>query len=228
MRIRRGGLRSKLRGKYRGRVMRRLRRKAGSGRRYQGIKYFTEMFSAGTLSTYGTSGWFTSTIDSVPNHPAYEGLFDLGTITRFDVMLVPKAGDVVQGSSSIGGYITFSENQNPFSSTYAFVAPSTQLSILSESNARIVPLDGKRTIKIKCYHPQPAASETLQPLTTSTPPAPQGPAVVAHRKSWTWMNMNNSDANLSPFGGIRYWITGNAAEAYDVYYRVYLAFKEQQ
>lgn len=217
----------------RGRKIALYRRPAVLARKYQGVKYFTEMFYAGTLATLASAvpggGWFTAALNSPINHPNYFSLYDLGTITRYDVMLIPNSGDVVWGTSPPAGSLTVSENQNPFLGTAAFQPPTSQIQILGESNSRIVPLDGKRTLKFVCRHPQPAVSQAIQPNgSTSTP---LGPATVAHRKSWTWMNLNNTDAQSALFGGIKFWVqsaAGNIGEVYSVYIRIYLAFKEQQ
>lgn len=191
-------------------------------KRYQGIKYFTEVFDAGTLPLSG--GWFTCALSSLINHTQYFGLFDLGTITRYDVMLVPLYGDAVQGSSPGTGMITVANTQNLGGTTGFFPPVTSTLALLQESKSRTVPLDGKRIIKFTCWNPKPAVSQTD---VQSTPGVFQ-PATVSTSRQWTWMNLNSGDAQNTLFGGIKYYIDNSTVEpGYKVLIRVYAAFKEQ-
>lgn len=176
--------------------------------KYSGVKYFTETFDAGFLPVSG--GWFTCALSSMINHNQYFGLFDLGYINRFDVMLVPNSGDTVLGTSPATGRITVATSQN-----FDAHIISGEPEILSEDNAKIIPLDGKRTIKLSCYRPKPNLL--------------LGPPVVEPSKQFQWLNVNTSTAQNTLFGGIKYWISGAvSAEQYQVYIRVYAMFKEQQ
>lgn len=204
---------------YRRRAGRRLRRLVRSGRpiaraarlqrKYTGVKYFTETFDAGDLPLSG--GWFTCALSSLLNHTQFFNLFDLGYITRYDVMLVPKNGDTVYGSSPPTGRITVACSQNFDGHVIA-----NELEILSEDNNKIIPLDGKRTITLRMYNPKPWI--------------PTDPVLrVEPQRQMQWLNLNQTVAQNTLFGGIKYWVSGTTQEnMYHVYIRVYAMFKEQQ
>lgn len=178
-------------------------------RKYTGAKFFTETFDAGDLPLSG--GWFTCALSSLINHTTYFNLFDLGYITRYDVILVPNNGQTVYGSSPPTGRITYAVNQN-----YDAHVIANELEILQEDNNRIVQLDGQRKITIKCYNPKPfiATDPVLR---------------VEPRRQFQWLNLNQATAQNTLFGGIKYWVSGTTQEdMYRVYIRVYAMFKEQQ
>lgn len=192
-------------------------------RMYQGIKYFTETFDAGALPQSG--GWFICALSSLVNNPQYVQLFDMGTIFRYDVMLVPMKGQVVQGiSTPYSGRITVANTQNVGGVSGYFPVIPNEVSLLQESDSKTVPLDGKRIIRFTCYNPKPALSETASATFVNA-------LTVQPNKKWTWLNLNNGQAVNTPFGGIKYWVTGDPLDPpvlpYQVLIRVYAAFKEQ-
>lgn len=202
-----------------------MRRRTGVPRplvtrkKYSGIKYFTEVFDAGALVAPG--GWFVCALGSMVNSTQYRGLFDLGTIIRYDVMLVPMNGDTVYGTSPQTGRITWANSQNIGGATGYFPAPANELAILQESDSKTLPLDGKRILKFVCRNPKPQVSEQALPTSNNA-------FTVKTNKEWTWLNMNNNDAMNVGFGGIKYYITAAATDPpYQVLIRVYAAFKEQ-
>jgi len=210
------------------RALRRMRRRAlrpmGMRKAYQGIKYFTETFSAGQLPNGG--GWFVCAINSMANAANYTGLFDLGTILRYDVLLVPRSGDTVYGTSPATGRITFTHTQNVGGTTGFFPAVPSEIALLQESACKIVPLDGKRSIRMSCYRPK---CETSQFGLTPGGVVSTTPFTVDTRKTLTWLNLNNTNAVGTLFGGIKYWISNSVDQPqYDVFIKVYAAFKEQQ
>lgn len=213
-RRRAGGLRKRMGRKRRvGRRMA-IRRPLAARKQYQGVKYFTEVFNAGTLSAGG--GIFTCALSSMLNHTQYFGLFDLGTITRFDVMLVPLYGDIVAGTSAAPGRLTWSTSQNTDVST-----PGNELQLLQNSDSKTVPLDGKRKIVIKCYKPK-AQIQGVTPAGAILPYVPK-------RSGWDWLDLNNATGQNTLFMGIPYFLTQPlpADPGYQVLIKVYAAFKEQ-
>lgn len=176
-------------------------------KKYTGVKYFTETFDAGSLPLSG--GWFTCALSSMINHNQYFALFDLGYITRYDVILVPNNGQTVYGNSAPTGRMTYAVSQNFDAHVIA-----NELEILQEDNNRQVALDGQRKIVIRCYNPKP-----FIPVTLSVEP----------RSQFQWLNLNSATAQGTLFGGIKYWISNTTQEnMYNVYIRVYAMFKEQQ
>lgn len=182
-------------------------RPAAQLKKYTGVKYFTETFDAGDLPLSG--GWFTCALASMINHNQYFALFDLGYITRFDVILVPNNGQTVYGNSPPTGRMTYAVSQNFDAHVIA-----NELEILQEDNNRQVALDGQRKIVIKCFNPKPWLAITPE---------------VEPRRQFQWLNLNQATAQNALFGGVKYWISNTTQEAmYRVYIRVYAMFKEQQ
>lgn len=183
-------------------------------KKYQGVKYFTEMFDGGEL-TPNVGGIFRCSLNSMINATQYFNLFDLGTITRFDVLLVPQLGDTVLGTSPQTGRIVWSSTQN-----IDAAPPVNELSILQGSDAKVLPLDGKRTITLRCYKPRPAAVMN----TFAGSPI----AVSSVRNGWSWIDTNSTEGKNLSFDGIRYFVsTPMTYTTYKIFIRVYAAFKEQ-
>lgn len=192
---------------------RRIARPLALRKQYQGVKYFTEVFDAGRLQSGG--GIFTCALASMVNHTQYFGLFDLGTITRFDVMLVPLNGDTVYGSSPQTGRITWSNTQNTNVST-----PGSEIQVLQGSDSKTLPLDGKRNIILRCYRPK-AQIQGVTPGGSVLPFVPK-------RAGWDWLDLNLPAGQNTLFMGVPYYITAPAGDtAYEVLIKVYAAFKEQ-
>lgn len=214
---RRGGLRKRMAGKRRGGRKMRVSRPLALRKKYQGVKYFTEIFDAGALGPANGGGIFTCALASMINHSQYFALFDLGTITRFDVILVPMGGDIVYGSSPAQGRITWSNTQNTNVAT-----PGTELQLLQNSDAKTLPLDGKRNITLRCYKPK-AQIQGVTPAGGVLPYVPK-------RSGWDWLDTNSANGQNTLFMGIPFFITAPGATAdpvYKVLIKVYAAFKEQ-
>lgn len=251
-RRRMGGLR-KRRGAMRRRVG--LRKPLVVRKKYAGIKYFTETFNAGTLTCGGpgTGGWFVCSLSSMINSPQYFNLFDLGTILRYDVSLIPLNGQIVGAPPSSNppvGFITTCNSQNIQGTTGFFPTPTSQLSLLQETGSRTIQLDGQRILRFKCYNPKPAVSQSgatassfdisggLVDASGNFVLADSGdgegigalssqPLTVEPRRKITWMNLNSKDAQATLFGGIKWWVQGAGNQQYQILIRVYAAYKEQ-
>lgn len=213
----RGGLRRRRVGRglrKRGLGRRSIARPFAMRKKFQGVKYFTEIFDAGVLSSGG--GIFVCALNSMINSSQYFNLFDLGTITRFDVMLVPMNGDTVYGTSPQTGRITWCSTQNTNVST-----PGAEITLLQQSDAKVLPLDGKRTITLRCYRPK-AQIQGVTPASAVLPFVPK-------RSGWDWLDTNSLSGQSTAFVGIPYYVTSpNPDTTYKLLIKVYAAFKEQQ
>lgn len=186
------------------------------------VKYFTDNTVLTTnlnVPVGGVGGKWASELSYSPQYISYQNLFDQFTIVKFSVKLIPLTGQYQFGSSPAVPILFYAINRDGASD-----APITLNTIMGEDNAKSVPLNGTRMLKIAVNDPKPYLAQT------SPDQSNEAIQVSQPLKKWVWID--TKQGVTLPFYGINYWITNSSGAAinntYQILFQTTYAFKEQQ
>lgn len=172
-------------------------------------KEFCETYETTTLGggTTAVGGIWQVNMAALPNNGQVKDLFDLYCIRKFQVILLPSQPEADAANSATVGVASLvaSVNRSPAAPT-----PTAITDVLGEDDARIMLMDGVKTI-------------------TVTSPKPQLPAVggVYYESAGPkWIDFGSG--NSIQHYGVRYWWDPNGVGAgVKVFLKVWYSVKEQ-
>lgn len=202
---------------------RRPRRRQYGGNKFNRIRkssmaysrVFTEVLNAGNIQL-NTGGTFVCRFNDIPQAGQYAALYKQFCIKKLQIMLLPRLNsyDANTTASVATSYwvprLVYSVDDTP-----GLQVPPTEISVLTDNGAKIVPLTNKATLT--CW-PKPAIGS--QDIFSGT-------LVATRQRKMVWLNTESVDVSNNgqnvQHNGIRYFLSGNPLYnefVFDVYYKI--------